>query len=434
MPGISRCLRLPLPVFLLCCAPWLAPLPPTLESAGAAEARFEISPRFDDRIDLQLGEVVVVAVSGDVKSNWGHFQFPKLSPLPQGEILLTFNDSADDNAAYGHPGPAFVSRDQGKTWQAYQGTERAIAISHSPISAVAGGEYLCLPFGTSLDVRKIDKMPAAVGEYFCYANRKYYLLSECPPRVKQYASELPGYRWTPATGKWVPEKIRYELDHALIWTSEQSNGSILSRNSFEYPLLAAYGELYYPDFKFRYLNRDGKVPAGMVVTCMVSRDNGRSFESRGVIGGDESGKEHPSETAIAATGDDGLVCVGRATCESRKPMWITYSRDRGRTWSDRETFWPFGVMPLMTRLDQGFVVLTYGRPGMHLMVSVDGRGREWTQPRTLLAGDKSCGYASHLKIGTNELLLAYTDFAHSDTEGQTRKAILVRRVEVRSKK
>ena len=99
----------------------------------AAESTVRIVPLAELGVDVELGPPVVVAVSAPDETRWGHHQFPKLSALPKGEILLTYNAGADDNAAYGHPGPAYVSRDGGTTWQKYAG-EPALAISHSPVS------------------------------------------------------------------------------------------------------------------------------------------------------------------------------------------------------------------------------------------------------------------------------------------------------------
>ena len=95
-------------------------------------------------------------------------------------FLLTHNASADDNAAYGEPGPAFVSGDRGQSWKPYAGEEPRITISHSPISAVGAGEFLCLPFAPSIDVRMRSEMPEPVGQYFCYAKRNYFKLDACP--------------------------------------------------------------------------------------------------------------------------------------------------------------------------------------------------------------------------------------------------------------
>ena len=392
-----------------------------------------------DELQLTLGKPVIVATSKIGETRWGYHQFPKLSPLPDGAILLTFNSSLDDNAAYGKPGPAFVSRDRGQTWEPFRGNQTAIAISHSPITAVLNGEFLCVPFPSGFDVKKIFGMPKPVGSYFCYAKRNYFRLAECPDPVKKYIAGIRGYRWTTATRTWQAEAIRYDMRNALIWTSEQSNGSILSRTSFEYPVLVAGRELFVADYKFRYLHNDGSVPKGMVVTCMASTDNGKTFQRRGEIAFDSSGTEMPSETAMVVTSDSKLLCIGRSTDHRQRPMWITSSADRGRTWRKRKTVIPFGVMPQLVKFDKSVLMLSFGRPGVHLSFSIDGTGEAWTKPTAIISGDHrkitqhSCGYTSLLQLPGNQCLLAYTDFQHQDSDKQTRKAILVRTVAINSR-
>ena len=96
----------------------------------------------------------------------------------------------------------------------------------------------------------------------------------------------------------------------------------------------------------------------------------------------------------------------------------------------------FGVFPALIRLDCGVMVLSYGRPGISLTFSVDGAGRNWTAPFCMLAGDSrelgkhTDGYTSMLAIGPDRLLLAYSDFDHTDAEGRQRKAICVRTVTI----
>jgi len=383
-----------------------------------------------DHLVVERDTPVVVAVSKVGERRWGYHQFPKLSPLPGGKQLLTFNASPDDNAAYGHPGPAFVSGDSGRTWQAYDGDESSIAVSHSPISQVADGEFLCVPFPQGINLSDIPGMPKSVGSYFCYAPRKYFVLDDCPQAVRDYYADIRGFRWS--SGRWKSERIQFPKSDVLIWTSEQKNGSILSRTSFEYPLLRANRELYLAEYKYRFKHADGSIPKGMVVTCMASRDRGRTFERRGVIAFDPDGKQHPSETAMAATSDGKLVALGRATDHRQQPMWITFSADRGHTWTARQNVFDFGVMPQLLRLDNGVLVTTFGRPGVQMGFSVDGTGQTWTQPVELTSS--SCGYTSLLRQSPTEFLIAYSSFQHRDSQGQNRKAILVQSISVRRRR
>lgn len=66
-----------------------------------------------DEATLVLHDPVPVAVSEPGEKRWGFHQFPAISRLPGGRLLVTFNDRPDRDEAYGTPGPAYVSSDSG---------------------------------------------------------------------------------------------------------------------------------------------------------------------------------------------------------------------------------------------------------------------------------------------------------------------------------
>ena len=109
---------------------------------------------------------------------------------------------------------------------------------------------------------------------------------------------------------------------------------------------------------------------------------------------------------------------------------------QGQLWTPPQTLLEFGVWPCVQLLDCGVLVLSYGRPGVHLRFAADGVGQAWSDPLTLIEGRAdditrhTCGYTSLLPLDTTSFLVAYSDFLHRDAGGRTRKAILVRRVQV----
>ena len=386
---------------------------------------------------IEIGPPVVVALAPPEEKRWGYHQFPKLSRLPDGGLLVTINESEDDVAEHGRVGQAFVSRDNGATWSPFQPKTKQIAYSDSPISEVGNGEFLCVPHVPAMDISKLKNMPEPVGEFQNFFKRRYYRLDQCPKVVQKYISSIVGYRWTPKTKRWRPEPIAYDLRDALIEVGEQPNGLFISRTSFEYPLLAADGNLYLADYRFRYLNRDGSVPNSSVVTCMVSRDGGRTFERGGTIAEDRSGSGQPTETSLALTSEGTLIAVGRASSEKPRPSWITFSTDEGRTWSPYQTFLEEGgKQPTLSLLENGVLVLAASSPSLWLSFSPDGKGVKWTRPSYLPRADNAsgvfgtCGYTGIVNLAPNEFLLAYSDFDVPRADGQRCKGILVRRIQV----
>lgn len=172
---------------------------------------------------------------------------------------------------------------------------------------------------------------------------------------------------------------------------------------------------------------------------MVSQDNGKSWKRRATIAWDKEGTDSLTEPMLAENVKDELVCVIRRAHHGQKSMLITYSADKGMTWEKPvalDKLGNFGVYPALVKLECGVMVLSYGRPGVHLSFSADGGGRKWSEPLTVIEGDPKAvlkhtdGYTFLLPAGRDKLLLAYTDFEHRDAEGKQRKAILVRELTI----
>src|SRR5437016_922567 len=68
-------------------------------------------------VKVEMDEPVVVSMADPAERTWGYWQFPTISRMPGGEILLTVNNNQDDDLCYGHAAPAFLSQDDGATWQ-----------------------------------------------------------------------------------------------------------------------------------------------------------------------------------------------------------------------------------------------------------------------------------------------------------------------------
>ena len=377
---------------------------------------------------------VVTAVSAVGEERWGFHQFPNLSRFPDGGILLTWADAADCSETHGQPAPALVSRDEGRTWAPYPGDPRPLR-PHYSMSPVYDGEYLVMPAQAYLDITAAGvTMPAAVSEADTYGIVRHYRIGDFPPVVQDYFQHLPAQRWSPRTQQWAPATVTYDLDGLFVWKRDQSN--VLPRTFFERPLLRLNGELLYADYRVRYALADGTASGKGGSTLMVSTDNGRSFRRRATIAVDPSGRDLYGEPQLSLTADGRLVCVIRKTDQNQKPMAITWSADAGRTWTPPRPLGEFGVWPCVLLLGCGALVLSYGRPGVHLRVDAAGTGEQWAAPTTLIAGDAAarhrftCGYTSLLPVADRAFLIAYSDFAHCDAAGATRKAILVRRINV----
>jgi hypothetical protein len=124
------------------------------------------------------------------------------------------------------------------------------------------------------------------------------------------------------------------------------------------------------------------------------------------------------------------------------PMYLSRSADSGKSWSKPLVFnKEFGVLPGILRLTNGALILSYGRPGVEVRFSGDN-GSTWTEPHILVptartaredrkkAMEDSCGYTSLLPLGPDKCLIAYSHFHYPDRNGQERKTILTREIQV----
>ena len=383
---------------------------------------------------LDLSDPVVAAVSAPNEERWGYTQFPALSRLPDGRILLCYADAEDASETHGNSAPALVSADEGENWVAFAGEPNPVR-PHYAITAAYEGEFFTVPSINYFDLKEAAiTLPEPMAEAFVYGPLYTYRVTDFPPEVLEHFRWLDARRWTPETRRWVDEKVEYQTKDLLCWRRKDSD--LLPRAFFERPALRHRGEILYADYRVRYTLEDGFVAEKGGTDLMASKDNGRSFERRSVVGVDRTGRDLMGEPTLAETSDGTLVCVIRKADHEQKTMAITYSDDGGHAWTEPVEFCDFGVFPCLQKLGSGPLALSYGRPGVHIRISPDGNAREWSDPVTLIPGDPtetgrySCGYTSLLELSDDSFLIAYSDFEHRDVEGNKRKAILTRKVRV----
>ncbi len=406
--------------------------------ANAADSWDDIAPQRQrhGRLEVALWNPRVVAVSTIGERRWGYHQFPTISRLPGGRLLVTYNAGPDRDDTYGSPGPACVSSDDGFTWVKQAPQESLLTVSHSPVSAVGGGEFLCVPMSPALDIRtKKVPLPPVAGTMNVYGELQLYRLGECGPMAQEFMANIPAVRWNPDKKRWVRETVRWETDGAL--ARIRKSEFVLARPYIDNRIVRVGGRLLYPDYHLNSLLPGGAVPKNYACWCMKSDDNGRSWHRHGLIAYDHTRKLMMGEPCLVQTSRNDLACIIRCSDQLQRPMLITNSNDGGKSWEPPRRLFDFGVMPQAILLEKGVTVVSFGRPGVQLLFSPDGSARKWTQPLSIIAGDRdhidahSCGYTSLLPLDGHSFLLAYSDFHHDAGDGRTAKAILVRKISVK---
>ncbi len=120
-----------------------------------------------------------------------------------------------------------------------------------------------------------------------------------------------------------------------------------------------------------------------------------------------------------------------------RSLYVTYSTDRCRTWSEPEVFDGFGCLPQMLAFGCGATLASYGRPYLHLRLTSDPSGRVWDDPVHVYVSDdepnyrnRSCFYTGLLPIDDYTCLLVHSDFLYPNENGVGVRSILVRTLSV----
>lgn len=403
------------------------------------------------QLDVEVGERCLAALGPVGEIRWGHWQFPILSKLRDGRLLLIVQVEDDSILSYGKPGKPFISRDSGKTWAPAdlhrEGLPEAFgAAAFNPVIPLPNGDLVAFPAQPNI-AKKDIALPAPIATIpESYDRVISYFRAQDLPRELSVVKML---RLPRGSNKWLEEEAFLDIPDRVVGCSE--NEGLIPRPMFPTGSFARADD---GSFLFvapmRILEPDGSVGAKCSASyCLRSTDNGATWKLQGRVAYNPYFyHDELVEPDLCATANGTLVCVLRTTDnKGLGPMLLTTSHDSGKTWSALRLLENFGVVPRLLTLENGVTVLSYGRPGVRLLFSADGGGRCWEHPTVIMPGpsmDKridwysmeaeSCGNNSNLvPLGPDKFLMAYSDFTYKDAPGNLRKAIYVREVRVHAK-
>jgi hypothetical protein len=143
-----------------------------------------------------------------------------------------------------------------------------------------------------------------------------------------------------------------------------------------------------------------------------SKDRGASWELVTTIAYDPSiGQESFCEPALARLPDGEIVCIMR-TGYTHDPMYVSRSRDSGRSWTKPVSTQRTGVDPRLIVLRSGLLACAYGvkeydgnRRERRIMFSRDG-GSSWLRDTIVFAGYGG-SYPDAVELEPDKLLYVY---------------------------
>lgn len=389
---------------------------------------------------INFKEPVVVGVASKPEK-WGFFQFGRLGLLPNGAIQAKWNMNRDAIEAYGsHAFGTAISVDLGKNWKLTQ------SVQETGLVKLPNGDLLDIVTPKPIKVEEL-RLPNAVGfgaDNYRKSPTTYYRLHELPEsrqgvflkRLKKGESN-----WEEEKAKlYDPDAARYSLSglFPVVWWGD-------IRIAKDQSLIAGV----YPGI----LVKNGVADPKTGVFFYRSADNGKTWHIQGRIPfaidtiSDPKSKLRMgfTEPAFEILSDGTYLCVMRTSDGAGNgPMFASYSKDLGKTWTNPKSIAGNGVLPNLLQLENGVLVMSSGRPGVQLRFATKQKDLMWTDAFEMLPYQDdsivkeqngntavvSDGYTSLLPIGKNKFLIIYTDFAYKTAAGEVRKAVKVREVVV----
>jgi hypothetical protein len=382
---------------------------------------------------ISLSEPVMV-VQAEQEEEWGYYQFPSIGKANDGTLIVGWQMNADSHKSYGKVSERkripMMSKDKGKTWKKRDKNYNELRGVNK--TRLKDGRILTILTPASKDIKSYKTFPKPVGQK---GNMSFYFVDDLPTELQgvyiQKGEES-------IHGKIIDNGLlRYSIDGSMPITwwgniKELSDGSMVAG--------------IYPCY---YLNEIGEVSPSQI-RFYKSTDGGHNWLLLGKVPFKNS-IQLPKNNWVNKNGDyeeptfevlsDGTyVCVMRTGMVS--PMLESFSYDEGKTWSEPKEISPNGVDPSLKLLKNGVLTLVSGRPGIQIRFSLDGTGRNWTEPIDMMPFMKedgsyemnvSCGYPAIIEDSKNSFLIVYSDFNTKNNNDETRKAILIRRVEVKKK-
>ncbi len=115
--------------------------------------------------------------------------------------------------------------------------------------------------------------------------------------------------------------------------------------------------------------------------------------------------------------NEDILCFMRTGSKHGNPLYISRSKDNGKTWSHADPITDLGVYPTACLMKNGVIAVVYGRPGDWIVFSADD-GHNWTNHTCINPeGPKAydCGgYDWVEEVGLDTLLAVYSRTSRDD--------------------
>jgi len=417
-------------------------------------------------INVSLDSPVIVAQApaelDRAAAAWGRWQFPYISRLPDGQLLVRFSIEPDSVGSYGKPVAHAYSSDNGRTWR--MGEPKPGCQVHE-INGPAPEAGILLSNGDRLRPVQLRSMnagslnlPASACDFVCSYGypRSLYRVEDLPKEFSAWRFQ----RLPAGASQWIEESATVHIPGDLrCVTFEKSRsappgvGRIGQVREGFLPLPFLWGKIRpAPDQSLWAVTCECRLFGGTPLYTPIflrSTDHGHTWHMVSEIRyqGDEEAdplakkRDGFTEPDYAFMPDGSIICLMRTMDgNGHGPLYLVHSDDMGRTWSRPVVFDSFGKMPQLLTLGNGVTLASYGAsggPGYFVVRATrDPSGRTWEAPvRTAVSPPQpgawdTCGHTEMVPLDDHNVLIVYSDFNYPDKNDTKRKSILVRHVRI----
>lgn len=429
---------------------------------------------------INLSEPVLLLVSPP-NTGWGFYQFPRMWKGDEGNIYISINIGADSLTGKHEIPATFVSKDKGKSFKEISldklkpcntkirlkngidiilGWNSEISLYHSRQTIIGKNEGI--PAVSPEELGMISVLGPFLNGYGVNET-VYYKYGDLPEALRYF----PIRRYNPGSNTTTINRAVIENDNLLLSCINKA-GWWDDENKFVWEKFQHRIKLPFPGD-----GGPGTVPGVIItssgtllwmrasqhpemdknctmLTCYVSIDQGYTWQVRSILKPEKSFLTwgYTKELALAVNQENNIICTVRTkqsnNFKDSHHLALFLSEDEGYSWRDMPNLSEFSVTPSFNVLENGYIGATYGRPGVHVKATRDGRtwsksipiigpsedelmdlgGESWWAIRH----DISCSNTSTIINGSNSFLVAYSDFRFLHKDGSRRKAIYVREV------
>lgn len=417
------------------------------------------------KTEVSAPKLVYSSPINSATKKWGVHAIPRMWREANGDLIVRLN-GAEDNGLTQQAAPNlyFKSEDLGESWTFVENGPDIYDMTvfmgiNPPYTFLKDGSVISLGFKKNcwpiMDVEPVKKYLMKTGANFVHV----YKYGDIPDNAKGVLLN------TFVNGEKRTEEVNYDFPEREIAVS--AKGRIAGDKYLDLPEYVQSGFFWSPYMTGACELADGTLAAlahGQrpdvpdrqceEVYLIASDDRGKTWRKRAVAASTKdrfpmgyAGDGYEISLTAASNGD--LLCAMRMEGnKDTSDTMLTRSTDNGYSWSEPVSVADSSVTPHVVAMEDGVVLLIYGRPGVHFKISEDC-GKTWSDSYPIIGktleeerktgrSDREFKYTDMgsysntfiEKISENTVILVYNDMKYDEGDGQKHKAAFVRKITV----